>query len=59
MRTSAGERRLCLIQTITVGERVGFLIRDPNVRDDAVERLVRSESGLRAVLEASPDSRMA
>ncbi len=56
MRTHSGERRLCLIQTITVGERVGLLVRDPDVRDDAVERLVRSESGLRAVLEASPDA---
>jgi PAS domain S-box-containing protein len=56
MRTAGDERRLCLIEAFAVGDRSAVLVRDPDVRDGAVEQLVRSESGMRAVLESSPDA---
>ena len=56
MRTERGERRLCLLQAFTVAGRAGLLVRDPDVRDDAVDQLVRSEAAMRAVLDASPDA---
>ena len=55
LRTRAGERRLCVIQACSFGPRVAFVIREAEARDDAVERLVRSESALRATLESWPD----
>lgn len=56
MRTQSGERRLCLLQSFAIGERAAILVRLPDVRDDVVEQLVRSETSMREVLESSPDA---
>lgn len=52
--TDAGERRLCLLRALSLGDQVALIVREPDGRDDGLDPLVRSDSGLRGVLERWP-----
>lgn len=55
LRTAAGARRVCLVHVMELGDCFALVVRDAGDLHDALDRVVRSESSLRAVLESSPD----
>ncbi|MBK9037485.1 MAG: PAS domain S-box protein [Myxococcales bacterium] len=54
-RTSAGARRVLLVSSRVLGDRVGLVLRDPEDLGDMVERLLRTAASFRAVIENAPD----
>ena len=54
LRGAGGERQVCMMWAMPLGERVALLVWDAEIRDAAIERLLTIDSGLRATLEAWP-----
>jgi two-component system, cell cycle sensor histidine kinase and response regulator CckA len=55
LRTGDGNRRVCLVHIMELGDCFGLVLRDTGDLHEALDRVARSEASLRAVIESAPD----